>query len=105
MGIRAFVCLLAASTWCASMPDATPPPPKGHSAQITIGCHIESLEVWRDADLNAVLEHETAAEWIDHVAAAAEGDRVEELDLDPHLSDHAGAITAPPVVDEDLPLQ
>lgn len=103
--MRALACLLVVASCLTAAPDATPPPtPRGHAIRITIGgCDIDGI--WRGEDLQAVLDHETAAGFLDHIQAASEDGELEELDLDPHLTGHAEGITAPPLIAEDVPLQ
>lgn len=103
--VRVLTWLLFVASCVTAAPDVTPPPPpRGHAAHVTLaGSDIAGI--WRDEDLQAVLDHETAAGFLDHIQAASEDHGLEELDLDPHFTGHAEGITAPPLIADDLPLQ
>ena len=104
--MRILVCLLVVASYTTSAPDATPaPPPRGHALQIHLGSGIEIDGIWRDEELQAVLDHETAAEFLDHIEAISEGREPEDLGLDPHLTGDAEEIAAPPLLTGDPPLQ
>lgn len=108
---RAFACMLAVVASIAAMPDATPLPATRCYPDIRICGEIEIDEVWRDEDLVAILNRPGATDPLDDRAidavlhSAPQAAEASDLALDPRLSDHAEVITAPPVIDDDLPLQ
>ncbi|GEM_PF-4690720 len=108
--IRAMACLLVAMSFGAAAPDATPPP-RRFDIHITCGggC-IDIDSVWRDEDLLRILERGGTPRSVDEemrsiMEGPASPAEPQDLKLDSYLSDHAEAVTAPPLVIEDLPLQ
>lgn len=111
MSDRTLAWLLAVVASCSAMPDASPSPPTRWYPDIIISGGIDVDAVWRDDELAEILNRPGGAPPLDDHAIdavlhpASEQYDAENLKLDQRLSGQAGAITSPPPVNEDLPLQ